>query len=253
MLLAGALCYREAWTPPTSHADDAVRIENKVKKVIPMKYNRIVASIARSLVLSHFFCEMYALWATSEAPPLNLKRSGVNNICPLSGPSTSSSILQNIYPSSSISWQATLGLCLVMFGGLTRASCHRALGKMFTWETSIQKDHKLITSGAYRFVRHPSYTGMLAVSTGYLVLMLSPGTFARECFIGPTSSVGIIQSTVRASSLVYVTLVALYFTDVCSWLVRRSFVEDDMMKGTFGKEWEEWARNVRWRVVPYVL
>ncbi len=35
------------------------------------------------------------------------------------------------------------------------------LGRHFTTEVSIVADHKLIDTGPYRFLRHPSYTGIL--------------------------------------------------------------------------------------------
>ncbi len=37
------------------------------------------------------------------------------------------------------------------------------LGRFFTTNVAIAKDHRLIDSGPYRFIRHPSYTGNLLV------------------------------------------------------------------------------------------
>ncbi len=61
------------------------------------------------------------------------------------------------------------------------------LGRFFTVNVAIQKDHHVIDSGPYRFVRHPSYTGGLLAFVGYglcllnglaLVVLLVPVTAA---------------------------------------------------------------------------
>jgi protein-S-isoprenylcysteine O-methyltransferase Ste14 len=140
----------------------------------------------------------------------------------------------------------------MVFGGLVREICHLQLGKMFTWETSILKDHRLITSGPYRFVRHPAYTGMICLSIGYFWFLNAPGTFAKECFIGST----FLPGTLNARSTLGVLYRFLYFTlyaDASVFGVRRSFTEDKLLKQKFGKEWDDWAKRVRWNVLPYVL
>jgi protein-S-isoprenylcysteine O-methyltransferase len=40
------------------------------------------------------------------------------------------------------------------------------LGRYFTVDVSISSEHKLIDSGPYRYVRHPSYTGALLAFVG---------------------------------------------------------------------------------------
>jgi len=41
---------------------------------------------------------------------------------------------------------------------------------MFTFEMSIRKNHKLITSGPYAIVRHPSYVGVILVASGLMLI-----------------------------------------------------------------------------------
>ena len=53
----------------------------------------------------------------------------------------------------------TIGLMLL---GLTiRWSSIITLGRMFTTNVAIQRNHQLVERGLYRYIRHPSYTGLL--------------------------------------------------------------------------------------------
>jgi protein-S-isoprenylcysteine O-methyltransferase Ste14 len=63
-----------------------------------------------------------------------------------------------------------VGSFMTALGGFIRYKCYKALGKMFTFEMSIQKDHKLVTSGPYNSVRHPGYTGVLFAMSGLLLM-----------------------------------------------------------------------------------
>lgn len=55
----------------------------------------------------------------------------------------------------------TSGIMLVWMGILFRLWSIQTLGKYFRTVVLIQDDHKLITSGPYRYLRHPSYTGSM--------------------------------------------------------------------------------------------
>ena len=48
-----------------------------------------------------------------------------------------------------------VGWFFIVSGSLIRLASYRALGNLFTFELSIRKDHKLITSGPYSMVRYP--------------------------------------------------------------------------------------------------
>ncbi len=47
----------------------------------------------------------------------------------------------------------------------------RALGRQWRIDAGLSADHELITSGPYRFVRHPIYTSLLCVLLGTGVLI----------------------------------------------------------------------------------
>lgn len=64
-----------------------------------------------------------------------------------------------------------LGILMIVTGITFRALAVRYLGKYFTPTVQIKDDHRLVTSGPYSIVRHPSYTGaFLAIVAGGVVL-----------------------------------------------------------------------------------
>jgi protein-S-isoprenylcysteine O-methyltransferase Ste14 len=71
----------------------------------------------------------------------------------------------------SYSWYTVAGILMIVTGITFRAWAVRTLGKYFTATVQITEDHKLIRSGPYQIVRHPSYTGaFLAIIAGAVIL-----------------------------------------------------------------------------------
>jgi protein-S-isoprenylcysteine O-methyltransferase Ste14 len=71
----------------------------------------------------------------------------------------------------SYSWYTLAGVLMIVTGITFRAWAVRTLGKYFTATVQISQDHKLIKSGPYQVVRHPSYTGaFLAIIAGAVIL-----------------------------------------------------------------------------------
>jgi protein-S-isoprenylcysteine O-methyltransferase len=60
-----------------------------------------------------------------------------------------------------------LGLFLFVAGIVLRWYSIWKLGRFFTVDVSIAKQHRLVDSGPYRIVRHPSYTGALIAFVGF--------------------------------------------------------------------------------------
>lgn len=61
-----------------------------------------------------------------------------------------------------------------MIGGLAlRTWAVALLGQWFTWNVTVQAGQELITSGPYRLIRHPSYTGALITFVASCVLLRS--------------------------------------------------------------------------------
>jgi protein-S-isoprenylcysteine O-methyltransferase Ste14 len=64
-------------------------------------------------------------------------------------------------------WHLTTGL-LVMWAGLAiRIWSVLVLGASFRTTVEVDADQPLVDTGPYRFVRHPSYTGILLLALGY--------------------------------------------------------------------------------------
>ncbi|KAH7882759.1 hypothetical protein F5I97DRAFT_1816558, partial [Phlebopus sp. FC_14] len=136
-----------------------------------------------------------------------------------------------------------VGGTLILTGSLVRIYCYRVLGLMFTFELSIRRGHKLITSGPYSLVRHPSYTGGMAMALGIALCQLTRQSWLVNCsglFPGsePTLSVALVGTWVVCGSLIGSSLVA------------RMNREEAMLAEKFGDEWKEWAKRVPYRLVP---
>jgi protein-S-isoprenylcysteine O-methyltransferase Ste14 len=52
-----------------------------------------------------------------------------------------------------------IGLLMIVAGGLLRRHCFRMLGSSFTGDVKAHSDQVVVMRGAYRVLRHPSYTG----------------------------------------------------------------------------------------------
>lgn len=65
---------------------------------------------------------------------------------------------------------ATLcGLFLIVAGLVFRWTAILTLRKYFTVDVSIRSDHRIISSGLYRFIRHPAYSGSLLSFLGLAI------------------------------------------------------------------------------------
>ena len=85
-----------------------------------------------------------------------------------------------------VSWPFLVGTLIASLGGLIRYKCYQALGHMFTFEVSIRRYHKLVTSGPYAIVRHPSYVGSILVVIG--VLLIHGSKVCRPLMVSVTST-----------------------------------------------------------------
>jgi protein-S-isoprenylcysteine O-methyltransferase Ste14 len=151
------------------------------------------------------------------------------------------------------SWLWAAGTLLSLAGGLFRLSAFRELGRHFTFELALLKDHQLVTSGPFSVVRHPGYTGYMMLCLGSALANTAPGSWVREFLIngalrdgfasGPSWMVGARMLGVG---------ITLFHVSTSVLMLRRTRLEDEMLKREFGKKWEEWARRTPFRLIPGV-
>ena len=149
--------------------------------------------------------------------------------------------IRNDSPGLHLALQSTIGMAFIISAGLLRIQCYRALGRHFTFEVSIRKEHQLVTTGPYSIVRHPSYTAMLLMYIGMILWFTSGGAWLRESGI-----LGILPGR-----MVVFVLTALA-SGIAGSLCRRVPLEDELLKNLFKQDWEHWARRVPYALIPLV-
>jgi protein-S-isoprenylcysteine O-methyltransferase Ste14 len=95
------------------------------------------------------------------------------------------------------------------------------LGRFFTVDVTIEKDHELVERGPFRFVRHPSYTGVLFAFVGWAL-------------------------TLRNWAAILVVLVPIFIA-----FVRRMNVEEEALQGALGERYRAYMNRTK-RLVPFI-
>ncbi|KAI6030816.1 hypothetical protein F5J12DRAFT_310948 [Pisolithus orientalis] len=136
------------------------------------------------------------------------------------------------------------GTCLTIAGAMLRRHCYNVLGRFFTFELSIRDDHRLVTSGPYSIVRHPSYSACLLMQTGQMLFWLDRNSWLVTCS-------GLLPADEHAMTRVLWAARAFMLSVGYVWILRVNH-EDAMLEKSFGKEWREWAKKVPYRLIPGV-
>jgi protein-S-isoprenylcysteine O-methyltransferase Ste14 len=131
------------------------------------------------------------------------------------------------------------GCALICAGSALRIACYREMGKLFTFDLSIKANHRLITTGPYSIVRHPSYTGISLISIGLVLSIVSKGGWFTECG-------GLASPWTKIPALVWLV-----------WDFSKPFLlgyrvtkEDRVLKAEFGAEWDQYAQRTPYRLFP---
>jgi len=127
------------------------------------------------------FIIIWSLWFVSEILLNRLLRSGTSDkkdqdkgtiriIWITIGIANTAGILAALFIKMPISDSAAIsyiGLSLILAGMILRFFSVWSLGRFFTVDVTIRENHKLKTSGIYRIIRHPSYTGSILSFIGF--------------------------------------------------------------------------------------
>lgn len=133
------------------------------------------------------------------------------------------------------------GCALMTAGASLRLACYHTMGRLFTWELTLKKDHSLVTNGPYSVVRHPSYTGSVMIGVGVVLCYFSPGSWYRECVGWET-----------VMSKVFTAAVVLNSLGIPLMLLGRVSTEDEVLRKEFGPEWESYAKRTPYKLIPYI-
>lgn len=114
-----------------------------------------------------------------------------------------------------------VGLILFVLGLIVRWIAIIHLGRFFTVNVAIAEDHQLVTTGPYRYVRHPSYTGTLLIFLGF----------------------GLCTVNIFALVAVFLPISAAFL-----W---RMHVEEQALKEAFGDRYRSYIVSTR-RLIPYL-
>ena len=112
-----------------------------------------------------------------------------------------------------------LGLLLMIAGTIFRQWALINLGRFFSRNVQIESGHQVITTGPYRWIRHPVYTGMILIYTGMIMAL---GTWLGAL---------------------------LTFAMVTGCLLYRIHVEEQTLLTALGNEYREYMKRT-WLLFP---
>jgi protein-S-isoprenylcysteine O-methyltransferase Ste14 len=114
--------------------------------------------------------------------------------------------LPSVSALSALSPVFSVAVGMVYAGTLLRLWCDRTLGTLFTYELTIRPGHKLIMSGPYAIVRHPSYTTGVLLVAGMALAVLAPHGDVHECGLMATPVRWVVLGWVGALGYAMVSL-----------------------------------------------
>jgi protein-S-isoprenylcysteine O-methyltransferase len=116
-------------------------------------------------------------------------------------------------------WISVLAIAFFAAGLVVRWWAIVTLGRFFTVDVVIERDHELVERGPFRWVRHPSYTGVLVAFMGWAMTL------------GNWVAMGVV-------------LLPIFIA-----FVRRMKVEEDALLRALGDKYREYMTRTK-RLIP---
>ena len=114
-----------------------------------------------------------------------------------------------------------LSVLMLLCAVLLSWTSTRALGRHLRFDAALSPDHRLVSTGPYRMLRHPIYTSMFCLLLGTGFLLTSPLLFLAA------------------------VVVFLVGTEI------RVRIEDQLLQGRFGEQFREYQGKVS-AYIPFV-
>jgi protein-S-isoprenylcysteine O-methyltransferase Ste14 len=114
-----------------------------------------------------------------------------------------------------------IGIALMILGIIIRQWAIATLGRFFALTVRITEDHKVVSNGPYRLVRHPSYTGLLLSFCGLALALESWGALL---------------------------VILLVYAIVIGY---RMSVEEKLLEAQLGDDYRAYMKRTK-RLIPYI-
>ena len=113
------------------------------------------------------------------------------------------------------------GLVLFALFSFVQIQAHKQLGKNYSQEIAIVKEHQLVKKGLYRFIRHPQYIGQVLSDLGAGIALAG-----------------------------FIILPLVIFVELPLFLMRARR-EDKMLENHFGDEWLDYKKKSGF-ILPFI-
>ncbi|KAH8895651.1 hypothetical protein GQ53DRAFT_681176 [Thozetella sp. PMI_491] len=143
-----------------------------------------------------------------------------------------------------VTWSSSTSIPLVLLlcaGIPLRLIAYSSLGRNFTF--ALAEPDRLTTTGIYRYVQHPSYTGLAILVLGNLALLFRMDG-ALSCWVSPQFYPALRDLEWMSAPVGVSLLLSLLWTRVKQ--------EERMLHAKFGLQWERWHAATA-RFIPWLL